>query len=74
MKIQITDPVNETIVPKLYDFDAEWEEMGRNIKFMLQTYDPNTTWLNLYLSHDGKPSFQRTIQRIDNDPIPSGNA
>lgn len=45
------------------DFDERWAEIGRNVKFMLQTYNPDRTWLNLYLSHDGKPSYNRTIVR-----------
>lgn len=62
MKIELTDFVrNEHI--QTGDFDRIWAELGRNVKFMLRTYDPNITWLNIYLSHDGKPGFTRTIVR-----------
>lgn len=63
MEVDITDPTDGDKIHGSGDFDELWAEMGRNVKFMLQTYDPNTTWLNLYLSHDGKPSFMRTIVR-----------
>lgn len=64
MKVDITDPTSDEDPMKgSGDFDELWAEMGANVKFMLQTYDPSRTWLNLYLSHDGKPSFMRTITR-----------
>jgi hypothetical protein len=64
MQVEITDPTGPTtVIHGSGDFDKLWAEMGRNVKFMLQTYNPERTWLNLYLSHDGKPSFIRTIVR-----------
>lgn len=64
MEIQISDPVNESIQPKVVDFDEQWAQLGRDIKFMLSTYDPNVTWLNLHLSHDGKPGYNRTLNKM----------
>ncbi len=63
MKVRVTDATQEDHIHDEGDFDEVWAQMGCNVKFMLQTYDPNVTWLNLYLSHDGKPSFTRTIVR-----------
>ena len=63
MQVEITDAVNETIVPTQGEFDRLWVELGAEIKLQLLSFDPERTWLNLYLSHDGKPSFVRTIVR-----------
>ena len=63
MNVDITDPTSDDPMRGTGDFDELWAEMGKEIKFKLQTYDPTRTWLNLYLSHDGKPSFMRTISR-----------
>ena len=63
MNVIITDEVNPTIDPIEGDFDIMWKGIGDHIKDQLGTFDPNRTWLNLYLSHDGKPGFVRTIQR-----------
>lgn len=64
MQINLTDEVNQSIDPVTGDFDVAWKNLGDQIKEQLNTFDPNRTWLNLYLSHDGKPSFVRTIQRV----------
>ena len=65
MQVVVSDEVKNTMNPTQKDFDKAWGELGIQIKNLLQTFDPNVTWLNLYLSHDGKPSFNRTIQRSD---------
>ncbi len=67
MRVRISDEVNKTISPQIGDFDEMWAELGSNIKFMLNTYDPDVTWLNLYLSHDGKPGYVRTIVATEKD-------
>ena len=63
MQVEVTDPTDGDEIHGSGDFDKRWAEIGANVKFMLQTYNPNTTWLNLYISHDGKPSYHRTIVR-----------
>jgi hypothetical protein len=67
MRVKIEDVVNEVNPPETGDFDKLWAKMGKEIKFMLNTYDPNVTWLNLYLSHDGKPGYTRTIYVTEKD-------
>jgi len=62
MRVRITDFVSDHEHSHNADFDEAWEELGKQIKRQLATFDPNVTWLNLYLSHDGKPSFTRTIE------------
>jgi len=63
MEVWVTDPTDGDEIHGSGDFDERWAEIGRNVKFMLQTYNPDTTWLNLHISHDGKPSYHRTIVR-----------
>jgi hypothetical protein len=64
MRIRITNFVeNREIVPD-GDFDEEWTKLGQTVKDQLRTFDPNVTWVNLYVSHDGRPSLSRTIERL----------
>lgn len=67
MRVRISDEVNESVKPEHGDFDEIWAQLGRQIKFQLNSYDPNITWLNLYLSHDGRPGFVRTISVTEKD-------
>lgn len=62
MRVKITNFVDGAIITPNADFDEEWKRLGIEIKNQLRTYDPNITWLNLYLSHDGRPSFTKTIE------------
>ena len=62
MRVKITNFVDSTTIEPNADFDEQWQKMGDQIKNQLRTFDPNLTWLNLYVSHDGKPSFTRTIE------------
>jgi hypothetical protein len=64
MRVRITDAVNTHTHEPNADFDEAWAKLGIQVKQQLKTFDPNVTWLNLYLSHDGKPSFVRTIEAL----------
>lgn len=64
MRVRITNFVTDAVLTENGDFDEEWAKMGTEIKQQLRTFDPNVTWLNLYLSHDGKPSYNRTIETL----------
>lgn len=64
MRVRITDFVTDREITPNADFDEAWEKLGVEIRQQLATFDPNVTWLNLYLSHDGKPSFSRTIEAL----------
>lgn len=63
MRIRITDPTDGQGAEELGDFDTEWAKLGQQIKDQLRTWDPDRTWLNLYVSHDGRPAMSKTIQR-----------
>jgi hypothetical protein len=67
MRVRITDEVNNSIKPTIGEFDEVWATLGHAIKEQLRTFDPDRTWLNLYMSHDGKPSFVRTIAVTEQD-------
>lgn len=64
VRIRVTDFVNDQTLEPNADFDEAWVKIGQQVKDQLKTFDPNLTWLNLYLSHDGKPSFSRTIEAL----------
>ena len=64
MQVVVSDEVNQTIVPTQKEFDQAWAELGADIKLQMLTFNANITWLNLYMSHDGRPAFVRTIQRV----------
>jgi hypothetical protein len=61
MRVNVTDFVEDITIAQNADFDEAWAKMGNEIKNQLRTFDPDVTWLNLYLSHDGRPSYNRTI-------------
>ena len=62
MKVKITDFVHDKDLGE-HEFDEIWRELGIQIKYQLRAFDPDVTWLNLYISHDGRPSFNRTLVR-----------
>jgi hypothetical protein len=62
MQVKITDFVHDKDLGE-GEFDEIWRELGTQIKHQLRTFDPDVTWLNLYVSHDGRPSFNRTLVR-----------
>ena len=67
MRVRISDEVNKAIKPTIDDFDKIWANLGKEVKVQLSTFDQDRTWINLYLSHDGKPSFVRTISVTEKD-------
>ena len=67
MRVRISDEVNKSIKPETHDFDKIWKELGENVKLQLSMWDQDRTWLNLYISHDGKPGFVRTIVVTEKD-------
>lgn len=62
MKVELTDFVHDKYYGE-HEFDEIWQELGQLIKHQLRTFDSDTTWLNLYISHDGRPSLSRTLVR-----------
>ena len=64
MRVKVTNPTTDEIIA-IDDFDEVWKLIGKMLKFQLQTYDPDVTWINLHVSHDGKQACPTTIERID---------